>query len=296
MRIRTMCSAVLFSLLAGTAGPAFAQGGGADEEVRRAVERAVGSSIASSVAESLSRSIVSEGLQLMPRATLFTSPFYNRTEGDFDFGSFEADTYGGVVGGLFKVHDIFLMHAAVAGAHLTTDVTFDGDKTSIDAHFIEFRLGGDLVFLNTQPVKAWLTLEGGVSNFDTELTDSIWAWRAGPSVTLSVRGGNVLFEPNVGFSFSNTFEDDDADTTTTFQTGFSVKYRGDKWRPQFNFGYAKVIDPDLGDDGFISVGPEILYAVTPSLLVGAAYSYGTPLTSGIDVDSHTVTLQARWTF
>lgn len=296
MRVRSLCGAALFFLLVGTPGLAFAQGGGADEEVRRAVERAVGSSIALSVSDSLSRSIVSESLGAAPLTTLFVSPFYNRTEGKFDFGSFESDTYGGVVGGLFKVHDMFLIHGAVGGAVLTTDVSAGGASSSIDGSFVDFRLGGDLIFLNTQPVKAWLTLEGGVSNFDTDVTDSIWAWRAGPSTTLSARAGNVLFEPNVGFSFGNTFEDDDADTVTVFQTGFSLKHRGEKFRPQLNFTYSKIIDPDLDDDGFVSFGPELLYAVNPAMLIGVGYTYGTPLTSGIDVDSHTVTLQFRWIF
>jgi hypothetical protein len=296
MRVRSICGAVLFFLLVGMSGLAFAQGGGADEEVKRAVERAVGSSIALSVSESLSRSIVSEGLQLMPKTTVFVSPFYNRTEGDFSFGSFEANTYGGVVGALYKLHDIFLIHGAVGGAVLSTDVSANGNNTSIDGNYVDFRLGGDVIVLNTPAVKAWLTLEGGVSNFDTDLTDSIWSWRAGPSATVSVRAGNVLVEPNAGFSFSNTFEDDDARTVTTFQTGFSLKYRGEKFRPQLNFSYSKIIDPDLDDDGFVSFGPELLYAVSPSMLIGAGYTYGTPLTSDIDVHSHTVTLQFRWIF
>jgi hypothetical protein len=40
----------------------------------------------------------------------------------------------------------------------------------------------------------------------------------------------------------------------------------------------------------------LLYAVRPNVLVGAAYTFGTSLTSGVDVDSHTVTLELRWTF
>ena len=296
MRVRTLGGVVVSLLLLGGGTPAFAQGDNVGDEVKRAVERAVGASISSSVAESLSRSIVSEGLQVMPRTTVFASPFYNRIDGNFSFGSFKADTFGGVIGGLFKVNDVLLLHGAFSGAHTSTDVKVDSFKTSVDARFIEMRLGADLVFLNTSAVKGWITLEGGVSNFDSEVTDSVWSWRGSPSATLSVRGGPFLFEPTVGFSFSNTFDNSNSDTVIVFQPGFSLKYRGEKFRPQLNFSYARVIDPDTGDDGFISVGPEFLYAVTPSLLVGVAYSYGTPLTKGISVHSHTGTVEVRWTF
>ncbi len=299
MRVRSLWSGTLALLLVALPGVALAQGGGGDtnEEVKKAVERAVGSSISSSVAESLSRSIVSESLQSMPTTTLFGSPFYNRTDGDFSFGSFKADTGGAVVGGLFKVHDILLLHGALSGAATTVKASALGTSTTIDSTFIETRLGADLIFLNTEAVKGWLTLEGGFSNFNTNVTDDVWSWRAGPSATFSVRGGPILFEPTVGFAFSNTFEDDDADTITSFQAGFSLKYRGEKFRPQLNFVYSKVIGPaSIKDDGFISVGPEILYAITPSFLVGGAYSYGTSLNSGVDVNSHTVTLELRWTF
>ena len=299
MRIRSLCGAMRVTLVAvlvaGIAPSAFAQGGDASEEVKRAVERAVGASIATSVSESLSRSIVSEGLQTTPTTTLFGSPFYNRVDGSFGFGSFSADTYGGVIGGLFKVNDVLLLHAALSGAHTSTEVKAAGTKTDVDARFFEARLGADLVFLNTASVKGWLTLEGGVSNFDSSLTNDIWSWRAGPSATLSVRGGPILFEPTVGFSFSNTF-DDPGDTVIAFQPGFSLKYRGERFRPQLNFTYARVIHPDVDDRGFISVGPEILYAVTPSLLIGGAYSYGTTLNKDTRIDSHTVTLEVRWTF
>lgn len=280
-------------------GVIFAQGGGGDtnEEVKKAVERAVGSSISSSVAESLSRSIVSEGLRQMPTTTIFGSPFYNRTDGDFDFGSFKSDTGGLVIGGLYKLHDIVLVHGALSGAGTSTKAEALGMSTSIDATFFESRLGADLIFLNTEPAKAWLTLEGGFSHFDTDVTDGIWSWRTSPSVTVSLRAGPILFEPSVGFAFANTFEDDNAKTNISFQSGFSLKYRGEKLRPQLNFVYAKVIGPsDIKDDGFISVGPEVLYAVTPSFLVGVAYSYGTSLNSGVDINSHTATLEFRWTF
>jgi hypothetical protein len=298
MRLRSIFGFALALLLAAS-GPAFAQGGGGDnnEEVKKAVERAVGSSISSSVAESLSRSIVSEGVRGAPTTTIFGSPFYNRTEGDFSFGSFESDTGGAVIGGLFKLHDIVLVHGAFSGAYTHTKSSASGTSTKVDSVFIETRLGTDVIFLNTEPVKGWLTLEGGFSNFNTNVSDDIWSWRAGPSATFSVRGGPILFEPTVGFAFSNTFEDDDADTLTAFQGGFSLKYRGEKFRPQLNFVYSRVIGPsDVKDDGFISVGPEILYAVTPSFLVGGAYSYGTSLNSGVDINSHTVTLEFRWLF
>jgi hypothetical protein len=299
MRVRSICGAALGVLLVAMAGPAFAQGGGGDtnEEVKKAVERAVGSSISSSVAESLSRSIVSEGVSGMPTTTLFGSPFYNRTDGDFSFASFKSDTGGLVVGGLFKLHDIVLIHGALSGAGTSTKVSALGADTTIRSTFFEGRLGTDLIFLNTAPVKGWLTLEGGFSHFDTNVTDDIWSWRAGPSATFSIRGGPILFEPTVGFAFSNTLEDDGARTNTAFQAGFSAKYRGEKFRPQLNFVYAKVIAPStIKDDGFISVGPEILYAVTPSFLIGGAYSYGTSLNSGVDINSHTVTLEFRWIF
>ena len=299
MRVRSIGGAALALLLVALPGLAFAQGGGGDtnEEVKKAVERAVGSSISSSVAESLSRSIVSEGVSGMATTTLFASPFYNRTDGDFSFGSFKSDTGGIVAGALFKLHDIVLLHGALSGAGTSTKVSALGTSTSIDATFFEARLGTDLIFLNTVPVKGWLTLEGGFSNFNTNVTDDIWSWRAGPSATLSARAGPILIEPSVGFAFANTFEDDDADTITSFQAGFSLKYRGEKFRPQLNFVYAKVIGPSsIKDDGFISVGPEILYAVTPSFLIGGAYSYGTSLNSGVDINSHTVTLEFRWIF
>jgi hypothetical protein len=297
MRMRPISSAVLAVLLVAFPGMAFAQGGGTDEEVKKAIERAVGSSISSSVAESLSRSIVSEGVSGMPTTTLFGSPFYNRTDGDFSFGSFKSDTGGLVLGGLFKLHDIVLLHAALSGAGTSTKASALGTSTTIDSTFVETRLGADVIFLNTAPVKGWLTLEGGFSRFDTNKTDDVWSWRAGPSATLSVRGGPILFEPTVGFAFSNTFEDDDADTQTSFQAGFSLKYRGEKLRPQLNFVYSKVIGPSsVKDDGFISVGPEILYAITPSILIGGSYSYGTSLNSGVDINSHTVTLEFRWIF
>jgi hypothetical protein len=301
MPVRSMFGPVLAVLLIAIPAVAFAQGGGGDtnEEVKKAVERAVGSSISSSVAESLSRSIVSEGVAGGPATTIFGSPFYNRTDGDFSFGSFKSDTGGLVLGGLFKAHDILLLHGALSGAYTSTRAEALGTSTTIDSTFIETRLGANLVFLNTMPVKGWLTLEGGFSNFNTNKTDDVWSWRAGPSATLSVRGGPILFEPTVGFAFSNTFEDDDADTTTAMQAGFSLKYRGEKFRPQLNFLYSKIIGPSTAssqDDGFISVGPEILYAITPSILVGGAYSYGTSLNSGVDINSHTVTLEFRFIF
>lgn len=301
MRVRSICGAVLAVLLVALPGMAFAQGGGGDtnEEVKKAVERAVGSSISSSVAESLSRSIVSEGVRATPTTTLFASPFYNRTDGDFSFGSFKSDTGGLVAGGLFKLHDIVLVHGALSLAGTSSKTEALGTETKISSTFFESRLGANLIFLNTEPVKGWLTLEGGFSNFNTNVSDDIWSWRAGPSATLSARAGPILIEPTVGFAFSNTFEDDDADTITSMQAGFSLKYRGEKLRPQLNFVYSKVIGPSTiasQDDGFISVGPEILYAITPAILVGGAYSYGTSLNSGVDINSHTVTLEFRFIF
>ena len=305
MRVRWLGGAALaVVLLVGSTVPVRAQGGGGDvnEEVRKAVERAVGASVSTSVAESLSRSIVSEGLRQEPRTTLFGSPFYNRTEGDFDFGSFDADTFGGVVGVLHKLTNWALVHAAFSGATTGVDAEAAGFEVESRSRFLDMRLGADLVFLNTRPAKAWFTLEGGVSNFDTDIEDSdeIWSWRIAPSLTGSLRAGDILFEPVVGFAFSRPFAGvDDEETTITFNPGFSLKYRGERLRPQLNFLYSKIIHPGGAarvDDGVISVGPEILYALTPNLLVGGAYSYATPLTKGIDVDSHTFTLEIRWIF
>jgi hypothetical protein len=292
-------------LLLALTGPAFAQGGGGNdvnEEVRRAVERAVGASVSSSVAESLSRSIVSEAVRQEPTTTIFFSPFYNRTDGDFDFASFKADTGGGTLGFLQKMGDVFLVHGAFAGAFTKARTEVDGATFHVETNFIDMRLGADLVFLNTEPVKGWFTLEGGVSRFDSDVEDfdAIWAYRIAPSVTLSGRMGPILFEPTVGFAFSRAFAGvDDADTIVTFNPGFSLKYRGEKFRPQLNFAYSKIISPGViarTEDGVISVGPEILYAITPSLLVGGAYSYSTPLTKDVNVNSHTVTLEIRWIF
>jgi hypothetical protein len=307
MRPASLAAVALFVgiLLVGHAGPAFAQGGGGDvnEEVRRAVERAVGASVSSSVAESLSRSIVSEAVRQQPRTTIFGSPFYNRTEGDIEGASFDADTGGGTVGFLQKLNDVVLIHGAFAGAatNARTKVEGEGDF-EVDANFIDFRLGADLVFLNTEPVKAWFTMEAGVSRFDADVDDfdTIWAYRIAPSVTFSARMGNILFEPTVAFAFGRAFSGvEDADTVVIFNPGFSLKYRGEKFRPQLNFAYSKIISPGVisrEEDGVISVGPEVLYAITPNLLVGAAYSYSTPLTKGVNVDSHTGTLEIRWTF
>jgi hypothetical protein len=295
MRGRSTCGGVAFCVL-GFAASVFAQAD-VNEEVRRAVERAVNSSIASSVSQSLSRSVASEGLPVMPTTTVFTSPFYNRTDGDFSFGSFEADTYGGVAGVLYKAHDRLLLHGAFAGSAVSVSASAGGRDVDVDARFVQVTLGADPIYLNTRPVKAWLTLEGSFANLDTDVTSDTWLWTAGPGTTVSVRCGDVLFEPNVGFLFGNTFEDDNADTTTVFTPGLSLKYRGERWRPQFNMVYQKTIDPSVsGDDGFISAGPEVLYAVRPSLLIGGAYTYGRPLVDDVDVNSHTVTLQFRWIF
>ena len=85
----------------------------------------------------------------------------------------------------------------------------------------------------------------------------------------------------------------------TFNPSFALKYRGEKFRPQLNFAYSKIISPAVisrEEDGVISVGPEILYAIRPNMLIGGAYSYSTPLTKDVDVNSHTVTLEFRWIF
>ena len=132
MRLRPLCGIALFLLLVGLAGPAFAQGGGGNdvnEEVRRAVERAVGASVSTSVAESLSRSIVSEGTRQAENTTIFFSPFYNRTDGDFDFAKFTADTGGGTIGFLQKLNDVVLLHGAFAGAFTKAKTEVDGFGT-----------------------------------------------------------------------------------------------------------------------------------------------------------------------
>jgi hypothetical protein len=304
---RSLVGGALAVMVVGLATQALAQGGGGgndvNEEVRRAVERAVGASVSTSVAESLSRSIVSEGLQVEPKTTVFGSPFYNRTTGDFDFGSFKADTGGATVGFLQKINEYVLLHGAVAGSATHTRVDVAGMKSTVNANFIDGRIGGDFVFLNSPQAKGWFTMEGGLNRFATDVEGSkpIASWMLTPSATLSLRGGPILFEPVVAFGFTRPFDGvpEDNDVTITFQPGFSLKYRGERFRPQLNFQYSKVVNPEIvasNDDGTISVGPEILYAITPSVLVGGAYSYSRPLTKGIDVNSHTVTLEIRWIF
>jgi hypothetical protein len=306
MRYRSVCGIALFLVLVGIAGPAFAQGGGNDvnEEVRRAVERAVGASVSTSVSESLSRSIVSEGMRQEGNTTIFFSPFYNRTDGDFDFASFTADTGGATVGFLQKLNDVVLLHGALAGAvtKAKTEIEGFGGTTRVESNFVDGRVGADFIFLNEMAIKGWFTLEGGVSRFasDVEDFDAIWAYRIAPSMTFSGRMGPILFEPTVAFAFGRAFEGvEDADTTVIFNPSFALKYRGDKFRPQLNFSYAKIISPAVisrEEDGVISVGPEILYAIRPNILIGGAYSYSTPLTKGVNVDSHTATLEFRWIF
>ena len=87
-----------------------------------------------------------------PTTTIFASPFYNRTDGDFSFGSFNSDTGGPVIGGLFKLHDILLVHGAFVGGHPHEGLG-PGDLDQVDSIFFEARLGTDLIFLNTEPVK-----------------------------------------------------------------------------------------------------------------------------------------------
>ena len=310
MRLRPLCGVALFVLLTGLllTGPAFAQGGGdVNEEVRRAVERAVGASVSSSVAESLSRSIVSDAQRQRENTTIFVSPFYNRTDGDFDSASFSADTGGGTIGFLQRINDDVLFHGAFAGAFTKAKAEVDGETFRAEINYIDMRLGVDLVFLNMDVAKAWFTLEGGVSRFDSDVQDvnALWAYRIAPSVTASFRiAGAILFEPTIGFAFSRVFagtpdDANEADTVITFNPSFSLKYRGEKFRPQLNFAYSKVLAPKIisgNEDGVISVGPEVLYAISPNILVGLAYSYATPLTKDVNVNSHTATLEFRWIF
>jgi hypothetical protein len=292
--------------LAGFTPPVSAQGADPSEEVRRAIDRAAGAAVAAAIAETLSRSIVSESITQAPKTTVFGSPFYTRADGDIDTISFEADIFGANVGFLHKISDNVLVHTAFTGAAGNARGRDDDEPFDIDGHLIDFRLGTDLIFLNTEPAKAWFTLEGGLVYFaaNSEGFDPIWAWRIAPSTTFSFRAGPVLIEPTVGFQFVRPFtgeiiEDEDRDLIVTFNPALAVRYRGEKLRPQLNVAYQRVLTPKTiskNDDGFISVGPEILYAITPNLLVGGSYTYTTSFSKDVDINAHTILLEARWTF
>ena len=158
MRRTALCGAAVVVLIAGLVGSAFAQGGGGNdvnEEVRRAVERAVGASVSTSVAEALSRSIVSEATRQEPTTTIFFSPFYNRTTGDFDFASFKADTGGGMLGFLQKLSDVILVHGAFAGAFTKARTEVDGVGTfHVETNFIDMRLGAEVRQISSMPLAA----------------------------------------------------------------------------------------------------------------------------------------------
>ena len=232
-----------------------------------------------------------------PKGTLFLDAVYTREDQRFDdFGSATASSYGGQVGVLYAPFDRVLVHGTFRGFGSDVKFSFDDDtEEKFRSRFIETRLGADLIYLDTKPLKAWLTLEGRFANSDTDASNAFWSWRAAASTTLSWRIGNVLLEPMVGVVFADSF-DRDTERVTLVGAGFAAKYRGERWRPQLNFAYSKVVDPNIHDDGFIEVGPEVLYAVTPSLLVGLGYTYGTPIDRDIHFDSHTAMLRIRWTF
>jgi hypothetical protein len=237
-----------------------------------------------------------DGARPQPVATLFLDGTYNMAGDRRDLEHNRQQSYGGEVGVLARLHEIFLAHASFRGLGFDNKFQFDGDEFRSSGRFIEVRLGGDLIYLDSKPLKAWLTLEGAF--FNTEVAggrDSSWVWNVGPSTTLSWRLGDVLLEPTVGVRFLNTF---DRGTThvTLLEAGFAAKYRGERWRPQLNFAYSKLFAEDVKDDGAIAVGPELTYAVTPSLLLGIGYTYSTPVDRAIHVESHTATLRLRWTF
>lgn len=231
-----------------------------------------------------------------PTGTLFLDAVYTRADERFEFGSATSSSYGGQVGALYALHDRVLVHGSFRGIGSDVKFSFDDEtEYKFSRRFVETRLGADLIYLDTKPLKAWLTLEGGFANSDTDVSNAFWSWRASASTTLSWRIGNVLLEPMVAVAFTDTFERD-TERVTAVGGGFAAKYRGERWRPQLNFAYSKVVDPNIHDDGFIEVGPEVLYAVTPSLLVGLGYTYGTPVDRDIHFDSHTAMLRIRWTF
>ena len=325
MRAGWICTVAFFLLIMGSAGPAVAQvGDQAGDEVKRAVASVVSSSIASAIADSVSRSIVGNGLGVMPTTTVFGGPFYNRIDAGFSSGSeslkdlkgttLKLDTFGGLAGFVYKVKDIeedFLVHGVVFGSRSNADVKCGpvlrlksdrcsdapGGAFSTDVGFVNVTLGGNLLFVNTQSVKGWITLEGGPSNVSLD-TGNTWFWTTALSATLSLRAGPILLEPTVGALVLSDLDSGPnvPPPTTTFETGFSLKYRGGTFRPQLNVFYAKTVEPPRGDDGSISVTPEILYAISPSVLLGGAYSYATSLGRGIDITSHTGSLEFRWIF
>ena len=231
-----------------------------------------------------------------PKGTLFLDAVYSRSDEDFEFGSVKATSYGGQVGILYALHDRVLVHGSFRGIGSDVKFSFDDDfEYTFSRRFVEARFGADLVYLDTKPLKAWLTLEGGFANSDTDVSNAFWSWRAAATTTLSWRVGNVLLEPMAGVVFTDSFEER-TERVTLIGAGFAAKYRGERWRPQLNFAYSKVVDPNIHDDGFIEVGPEVLYALTPSVLVGLGYTDGTPVDRDIHFDSHTAMLRIRWTF
>ena len=59
-----------------------------------------------------------------------------------------------VVGGLFKLHDIVLLHGALSfGAAPARRSRPWGPTIKSSSIFFETRLGADLIFLNTEPVE-----------------------------------------------------------------------------------------------------------------------------------------------
>jgi hypothetical protein len=230
-----------------------------------------------------------------PTATLFLDTGFALSDQRFDFGSADTVSYAGQVGVLYRLHDLVLVHGAFQGSGFDTKVSFDDDDLRFSGRFVEGSLGGSVIYLDSRPLKGWLTLSAGFGNSDTDDTDAFWTWRAGGSTTLSWRLDDFLVEPNVGVSFSDTF-DRDTKMSIVVGAGFAAKYRGERWRPQVNFAYSRVVRPDVDIETFIDVGPEILYAVTPALLLGAGYTYSTSADRNDRFDAHSVTFTVRWTF
>ena len=237
-----------------------------------------------------------DGGRPQPTGTLFLDATYDVTGVRRELESNRIQSYGGEVGALVRLHDVFLGHLSFRGLGFDVKEQFADGEFRVSGRQLETRLGGSLIYLDTTSLKAWLTVEGTFINTDTPETDSTWFWRAGPSTTLSWRLGDVLLEPGVGVTFFDAFNAD-TERTTVLHAGFAAKYRGDRWRPQLNFVYSKRIDPDINKtEGTIEVGPELTYALTPAILLGIGYTYSTPVDRENRLESHTATLSLRWTF
>jgi hypothetical protein len=230
-----------------------------------------------------------------PTATLFLDTGFALADQQFDFGSLDTIAFGGQVGALYGLHDMFLVHGAFDGSGFKQTFEVDGDDFRFRGHSLGGRLSGSLIYLDSRPLRAWLTVGARFASNDDDDADAFWTWQTGPSTTLSWRIDDFLLEPNVGVSFSDTF-DRDTKMSIVVGAGFAAKYRGERWRPQVNFAYSRVVRPDVDFEDFVDVGPEVLYAVTPALLLGVGYTYSTPLDRDARFDAHSVTFTVRWTF